>query len=169
MIASLVTIARTAVLALCIVAVGSLARAQQQPSANAIALAKEIITLKGAGELYDPLVGDIVDRAKQTFIKINPMLSKDINDVANKLRAEMSGRSAELFNESARLYAGKFSEQELKDILAFYKSPLGKKVTSEEPAILDASVTIVDAWQRKLGDEMMVKFRAEMKKKGHDL
>ena len=74
-----------------------------------------------------------------------------------------------MFNEVAKVYAARFTEQELKDVLAFYKTPAGKKVIAEEPRIIDASVDMVTAWQSRFGDEIMNKFRAEMKKKGHEL
>ena len=70
------------------------ASAQQQPSANASALAKEIITAKGAANLYDPVIPGVIERAKGNFIRINPMLLKDLNEVAAKLRAENNGRAA---------------------------------------------------------------------------
>jgi hypothetical protein len=166
---SLATVVRAALAALAIVAVAAPAQAQQPPSANAIALAKEIITAKGAANLYDPMVPGVIERAKQTFIQINPMLTRDLNEIAVRLRAEMSGRAAELFTESARLYAARFTEQELKDALAFYKSAVGKKVIALEPEILDASVDMMQAWQNKFAEELMIRYRAEMKKKGHDL
>src|SRR5262245_47968831 len=68
----------------------------QQPSANAIALAKEIITAKGGNTLYDPVVPQIIDRARSIFLQSNPTLGKDLNDVAAKLRAELTPRVAEL-------------------------------------------------------------------------
>ena len=37
-------------------------------------------------------------------------------------------RFVELTEEVARLYAANFTEQELKDILAFYKTTAGKKL-----------------------------------------
>ena len=42
-------------------------------------------------------------------------------------------------------------------------------VNLEEPAILNQSMGNVDTWAAKFAEEVMVKFRAEMKKKGHDL
>jgi hypothetical protein len=72
-------------------------------------------------------------------------------------------------NDAARFYAASFTEQELKEVLAFYRSPLGKKVISEEPDILEKSVKNIDSWGPKFVDEIMAKFRAEMKKKGHEL
>jgi hypothetical protein len=96
-------------------------------------------------------------------------LSKDLNEVAAKLKAEYAARFAEPLNEAAKAYAAKFTEQELKDILAFYKSPVGKKVVLEEPTIIEESLAGVNRWASTLLDEITGKFRVEMKKKGHDL
>jgi len=141
----------------------------QQPSANALALAKEIIVLKGGNSIYDPVVPQIVDRARTLFLQANPMLGKDLNEVANKLQGELTPRTAELLNDGARLYASRFTEQELKDVLAFYKSPVGRKVITQEPAILDQSASNVDDWANKLADEVISRFRAEMKRRGHEI
>ncbi len=113
--------------------------AAQQPSATAIATAKEVITAKGAGALYSPLVSGVIERTKTVLLQSNPMLGKDLNEVATKLHAEYASRSAEILTEVAKLYASRFTEQELKDTLAFYKSPLGRKLVAEEPIILDQS------------------------------
>jgi hypothetical protein len=145
------------------------ADAQQQPSASAIATAKEVITAKGAAALYGPLVSGVIERTKSVFLQTNPMLSKDLNEVAAKLHNEYGGRSAEIINEVAKLYASRFTEQELKDTLAFYKSPLGRKLIVEEPAILDQSMKNAQTWAENLSQEVIAKMRAEMKKRGHDI
>jgi uncharacterized protein len=155
-------------LALALIASIGSARAQQ-PSATALATAKELITVKGGGALYEPIVPGVIEQAKSVFLRTNPALSKDLNEVAGKLRTEYAAKSAELLNEAARLYAARFSEQELKDALAFYKTPLGRKMLNEEPAILDQSLKSAQTWANKLSDEVIRKMRAEMKKKGHDI
>src|SRR5499427_8229301 len=141
----------------------------QQPSASAIATAKEVITAKGAAGLYGPLVSGVIERTKSVFLQTNPMLGKDLNEVAAKLHNEYGGRSAEIVNEVAKLYASRFTEQELKDTLAFYKSPLGRKLIVEEPAILDQSMKSAQTWAENLSQEVIAKMRAEMKKRGHDI
>ena len=145
------------------------ADAQQQPSASAIATAKEVITAKGAAALYGPLVSGVIERTKSVFLQTNPMLSKDLSEVAAKLHNEYGGRSAEIVNEVAKLYASRFTEQELKDTLAFYKSPLGRKLIVEEPAILDQSMKNAQVWAENLSQEVIAKMRTEMKKRGHDI
>jgi hypothetical protein len=141
----------------------------QQPTANAVALAKEIIIVKGGNAIYEPVVPGVIDRARTLFLQSNPMLSKDLNEVAAKLQAELTPRTAELINDGARLYASKFTEQELKDVLAFYKSPVGRKVITQEPVILDQSAGNVDEWANKLADEVIAKFRAEMRRRGKEI
>jgi uncharacterized protein len=141
----------------------------QQPSATAVSTAKELLSIKGALSIYDPLINGIVEKAKLVFLRTNPMLGKDLNEVATKLRADYAPRVAEVVNETARLYAVRFSEQELKDALAFYKSPLGRKLLAEEPGIADQSMKSATTWAEKLSEEIVGKMRAEMKKRGHEI
>jgi hypothetical protein len=141
----------------------------QQPSATAMATAKELITVKGATSLYEPLVPGVIEQAKSVFLQGNPTLGKDLNEVAAKLRAEYASRSAEVVNDVAMLYASRFTEQELKDVLAFYKSPLGRKMMKEEPDILDQSMRNAQTWANRLSEEIFMKIRVEMKKRGHDI
>jgi uncharacterized protein len=157
--------------ALVAVAIGfaSPAPAQQPPSATAVTLAKEVIAAKGATNLYETVLPGVVEQAKNMFLQQNPMLGRDLNEVAGRLRTELRSRTAELSEEIARTYASRFSEQELRDVLAFYRTPLGKKVIEEEPKVLEESVKQAQAWAGRLSDEVLNKMRAEMKKKGHDL
>jgi uncharacterized protein len=85
------------------------------------------------------------------------------------LHADYATRSAELMNEVAKIYASRFTEQELKDALTFYKSPLGRKLVTEEPNILDQSMRTAQTWAEALSQEIIAKIRAEMKKRGHDI
>src|SRR3954469_24152392 len=128
---SLTAFVRATLAAIAILTVGIPAKAQQDPTAGALAMAREILVLKGAANLYEPMVLGVIERAKLVFLGYNPLLSKDLNDVAAKLRADMGNRAAELMAESSKLYAARFSEQELKETLAFYKSPLGRKLIAE--------------------------------------
>jgi hypothetical protein len=141
----------------------------QQPSPGALAAAKELVAVKGASAVYEPLVPGVIEQAKGVFLQANPMLSKDLNEVAAKLRAEYAPRSAEVVNDVAKIYATRFTEQELKDTLAFYKSPLGRKLLVEEPTILDQSMRNAQNWANRLSEEVIIKMRAEMKKRGHEI
>ena len=159
---------RVIVLTFVCVAFVGVARSQQ-PSPAAIATAKELIEIKGALNIFEALVPGVIEQTKNLFLQTNPSLSKDLNEVAAQLRAELAPRRAELTEQVALLYAQRFTEQELKSTLLFYKSPLGKKLAAEEPGFVDQSLRFAQDWANKLSEEVVGKMRVEMKKKGHDL
>ena len=142
------------------------ARAQTPAS---LAAAKELISLKGGVAMFDPLIPGVIESAKNAYLPTNPQLSKELNEVALQLRKEYDPKRAEILNEVSKIYAQRFTEQELKDLVAFYRTPLGKKMITEEPIALDQSLKAAQAWATKFSDEVLERFRAEMKKKGHNL
>lgn len=141
----------------------------QQPSSNAIAIANEILEIKGSMAIFEPLIPGVVEQSKTTLLQMNPNMFKDLNDVAGNLRKEYAPRMASLKSDIVKLYAERFTEQELKDTLAFYKSPLGKKLLTEEVGFVDRTMSTAQDWAVKLNEEVLARFRVEMKKKGHNL
>jgi hypothetical protein len=163
-----VPIARAIVLAFALAALAAPARAQQ-PSPGTLAAARELMEIKGVNQLVEPVVIGVVEQTKGTILQTNPGLSKDLDVVGAQLRTEYEARSSEITNEIVRLYAQRFTEQELKEASAFYKTPTGKKMLAEEPKILDESYARIRVWATKLQDEVTGRVRAELKKRGHNL
>lgn len=141
----------------------------QPPSAGAIAAARELVELKGGGQMFDPIIIGVIEQTKTALVQTNPQLSKDLNDVSNALRTEFAPRRNEIFNEAAKLYATRFTEAELKELVTFFKTPIGKKMVTQEPQVLDETFGYVQQWAPRVGEDVMNRFRAEMKKKGHNL
>jgi hypothetical protein len=141
----------------------------QQPSAAALATAKEFVTISGATLMFNPLVAGVVEQAKLLYLQQNPGLSKDLNEIVAKMRTDLNPRLDELTVEMARLYATRFTEAELKDLLAFYTSPTGKKLLVEQPQVAELSLKFAQDWANKLSDEVVGKMRDELKKRGHAL
>ncbi len=100
---------------------------------------------------------------------MNPNMFKDLTDVAATLRKEYAPRLTALRQDIVKLYAARFTEQELKEMLAFYKSPIGKKLLTEEPTFVERTMTAAQDWAIKLNEEALQRFRVEMSKRGHAL
>jgi uncharacterized protein len=160
-----------AVTALASACVGSLpAQAQQQPSPAAIAAAREVIQAKGVNGIVDPVVRGVIESVKNTFVPTNPNLTRELTDVAMMLHKELDAKSSgEVMDEIARSFATRFTEQELKDLLAFYKTPLGKKVLKEEPVAIEDGLRSAERWAQAYSETVMARMRSEMQKKGHPL
>lgn len=141
----------------------------QQPSAASMSTARELITITGATALFSPLIAGVVEQAKVLFLQQDPSLGKDLNEISGKIRTDLQPRFTELTEEVARLYATNFTEQELKEVLTFYKTPSGKKLLNEQPKIVDSSMKFAQDWANKLSDQVIAKMREELKKRGHAL
>src|SRR5262245_4695667 len=150
-------------------ALPSAAQQPAQPTPAALATAKELLQVKGATNMFDPLIPGVIESAKNALVPTNPQLFKELNEVAALLRTRFAARRNEIIDEIARLYAQRFTEAEMKEVIAFYKSPVGKKFVTEEPVVIDQGLARTQAWTNKLSDDVLTGFRAEMKKKGHDL
>ena len=141
----------------------------QQPTPAALASAKELVVLKGGMQMFEPVVVGVIEQTKAALLQTNPQLSKELNDVSAQLRNEYGPKANELVNEAAKQYATRFSDAELKELVTFFKSPVGKKMLEQEPQVLDATFTFVQQWGPRVAEDVMNRFRAEMKKKGHNL
>lgn len=139
----------------------------QQPSTAAMTTARDIVTITGSAALFDPLISGVIEQAKLLYLQQNPALAKDLNDIAAQLRKELAPRLSELKDEVAKNYATAFNEQELKDLLAFYKSPVGSKLLVEQSKIADSSMRFAQTWANTLSEQVVVRMRDELKKKGH--
>ena len=154
------------------------ATAQQQPqqlpalkpaSPGALAAAREILTMKNVRSIYASAVPTIVQRTKDTLLQSNLNYQKDLDEVAVIVAQKMAGRENEIGEGMANVYANEFTEQELKDLVVFYKSPLGQKLLSTEPKAIQMSMTYMNQWAQNFADQVSGEFRAEMRKRGKQM
>lgn len=141
----------------------------QKASPAALLIANQIVSATGAAGLFTPLIAGVVEQAKLLFLQQDPSLAGDLNVISDKMRKDLAPRMSELSGEVAKLYTERFTEAELKELLAFYSSPVGKKLVIEQPKIADGSLKFAQDWANKLSDQVVEQMRAELKKKGHAL
>jgi uncharacterized protein len=137
----------------------------KQASPAAIAAAREILTMKNAAAMYQSAVPNIVEQTKNALIQQNLNYQKDLTEVAPIVAKSLAGREKEIGEGMAQVYANEFSEQELKDLVTFYKSPLGQKLLSTEPRAIQFSMSYMNQWAMVFAGTVNEEFRAEMKKR----
>jgi hypothetical protein len=135
----------------------------------AIAAAKEILTMKNASAMYASAVPNIVEQTKNALLQSNLNYQKDLNEVAVIVAKNLAGREKEIGDGMAKVYANEFSEQELKDLVTFYKSPLGQKLLSTEPRAIQFSMAYMNQWAQLFAETVNAQFRAEMRKRGKEI
>ncbi len=148
-------------------ATGAALAQQSTPSAGQIQLGRDIVSASGATRSFDGIVPTILQQALGMFTQQNPDLQKDLTASIQSIAPEFEKRRVEIIDIVATVYAQRFTEAELKEILAFYRSTVGKKFVTELPAVLEQSFVKTQEWGGKLSEQVVNRLRAEMKKKGH--
>jgi uncharacterized protein len=138
-------------------------------SPTAIAAAKEILTMKNAAAMYANAVPNLVEQTKNVLMQSNLNYQKDLNEVAVIVAKNLAGREKEIGDGMAQVYANEFTEQELKDLVTFYKSTLGQKLLASEPRAIQFSMSYMNQWAQQFAETINGQFRAEMKKRGKDI
>jgi hypothetical protein len=138
-------------------------------SPAAVAAAKEILAMKSASQMYTNAVPNIVAQTKDALLQANLNYQKDLNEVAVIVAQNLAGREKEIGEGMAKVYAGEFTEQELKDLVTFYKSPLGQKLLSSEPKAIQLSMGYMNQWAKEFSEIVNAQFRAEMRKRGKEI
>jgi|SRR5476651_2430147 uncharacterized protein len=138
-------------------------------SPAALAAAKEILTMKNANAMYANAVPNIVDQTKNALMQTNLNYQKDLNEVAVIVAKSLAGKEQEIGDGMAKIYANEFTEQELKDLVTFYKTPLGQKLLSTEPRAIQFSMSYMNQWGQVFAQTVNEQFRVEMKKRGKEI
>ena len=141
----------------------------KQGSPAAIAAAKEILAMKNASAMYANAIPNLVDQTKNVLLQSNLNYQKDLNEVAVIVAQKLAGREKEIGDGMASIYANEFSEQELKDLVTFYKSPLGQKLLATEPRAIQFSMSYMNQWAQVFAETVNAEFRAEMRKRGKQI
>jgi hypothetical protein len=141
----------------------------KQASPAALAAAKEILTMKNASAMYANAVPNLVQQTKNVLLQSNLNYQKDLNEVAEIVAKNLAGREKEIGDGMAQVYANEFTEQELKDLVTFYKSTLGQKLLSSEPRAIQFSMSYMNQWAQQFAETINGQFRAEMKKRGKEI
>jgi len=138
------------------------------PSASHLAAARELASLTGVSSLFDAFLPQFGAQIRQTMVT-RPELTNDLNQVLEALKPELEQQKQPMVDLTARYYASVFTEAELKELIAMFKTPIGQKYLQSAPRILDALAIETQRWTSNVAEFLMTRVRAEMGKRGHQM
>ncbi len=141
----------------------------KQGTPACMAAAREILTMKNAAAMYANAVPNIVQQTKDQLLSTNLNYQKDLNEVAVIVAQTLAGKEKEIGEGMAQIYCNEFTEKELVDLVAFYKSPLGHKLLTSEPRAIQFSMSYMNGWAQNFAEIVNAQFRAEMRKRGKQI
>jgi uncharacterized protein len=141
---------------------------EPEVSASHLGLAREVMLSSGIARSFDSIIPTMADQIRKNAVT-RPDLAKDLDEVLKSLDPEMELQKQRLINIAAGIYAKRLTEAELKDIVTFFRSPAGKRYVETQPQVLDDMVGAMQDWTQEVSEYIMVRTRAEMGKRGHQL
>ena len=158
--------------ALALVLLAAPALAQTAPSTpptpGQIAAAKDLINLTGALTTVDEMLPAFGEQIKRQAVT-RPEMTKDLDDVLKSLQPDLEKLKAQIIDKAAADYAKYMNEQEMREVITFFKTPAGAKYIKVQPALIDDIVNDVAAWSEQVSEYVITRTRAEMAKRGHQM
>ncbi|MFA9188687.1 DUF2059 domain-containing protein [Flavobacterium magnesitis] len=128
-------------------------------SANAQSTSKsqkinQLLELTGSGKMATLMMDQMMESFKNSYSKVNEEFWEDFK---NEVKAE------DLEKMIIPIYDKHYTESDIDQLIAFYNSPIGKKMISTMPQVMQESMIVGQAWGKQIGEKVL----EQLKAKGH--
>jgi hypothetical protein len=132
---------------------------------------RKLIKISGNAESILKLSAIRYDNQMNLIIqRLRPDLSnKIVKKLRQELRAEIERDIQDqggLLDSIISIYDSHFTHQEINDWLLFYESPLGKKINSNMPSVMEESNLAYQRWNRNINPVLYEWLKGRLKKEG---
>jgi uncharacterized protein len=122
----------------------------------ALAKAKELLAVSDLVAMRDQMVYLVEAQIAALVLEANPGEEEKVDRaVADLIRPSLKRRMPEYLDLAAGIYADHFTRNELDQLLAFYKSPLGQKLKREQDKLVPAISEMARTWVNRVGNDVL--------------
>lgn len=111
---------------------------------------KNLMNLTGSGNLGVSVVNNMIDSFKKSLPNVE-------NAFWNEFKKEIIAE--DLVNLIIPIYDKHFTENEIDELIAFYNTPIGKKMISTLPTITQESMLAGQNWGKLIGEKVIKSLR----------
>ncbi len=139
--------------------------AAPQVSPEALALARKYIEITSISP-YASALALVASQISSQIVPQHPDQAKKIDDTIRAVITTYKGKDDQFLDTIARLYAVTFTQAELQQIVDFYSSPVGQKLTQQRPGLAASQQEALGILQQQLGTEVMGKVKTALLAEG---
>ena len=127
---------------------------------------EKLMELVGTRQILRDLFDQDIDAQISAMRRARPDVPDQFwQDFALEFKRQAS--PDELMQAILPIYDKHFTHQEIRQLIAFYQSPLGRKISTTLPEIQRESVDAGRAWGEQLGDRMHKELQQRLSEKGY--
>jgi hypothetical protein len=162
-------ISRIIILCLCLQIVASVSFCEEltQEKMNAV---KELMSITGSIQLAELLGNAVVQQMTNLLKKTNPQIDsralKILEEEVMTLMREETGEKGSFQQLIYPIYNKYLTLEEIRELIRFYKTPVGKRAISVLPKMMQESMQASQAWAQSLGPEIQRRVLTRFEKEG---
>ena len=100
-----------------------------------------------------------VQAMDQMMVQMKTLAPNAPEEFWTEFRASMN--PSELVDMMVPIYAKYFTHEDIVGLLAFYDTPVGKKLIASQPAIMQESMAAGAAWGQRVASEVMMRLQTQ--------
>ena len=158
-----------AALALTLAGFAALPATAQELSPEHLAVARQYVELTDNAGIYETALIETAVETMRTIVAQNPEIVEEVDTAITTTLDFYKGKKGDLLDQFARVYALNLSMEDLEEIVAFYESPVGRKLVAANSTLNESLQTVMGVFQTNLRTEFFAKVRAELREAGFDV
>lgn len=145
------------------------ARAEDQPSPEAMTLARELVVTVRLADQFKALLPAVLASLKPSLVQGRAEVARDYDAMVPVLTKGFEARLGELIDAVTQIYAKNFTTDEMRTLLAFYRTPTGTKLLDKTPSLTQQTMAAGQAFGRSVGSDLQQQMIEALRKKGHNI
>ena len=143
--------------------------AAQAPSPDALAVARSLISTMKLTDQYKALLPVVLLSIKPAVVQGRAEIERDYDAMAAQIADAYAPYYSSMVDSAASLYASNFTVDELREIDAFYRLPVGQKLLQKSLPITQQSMQIGQDASRKAAEDLRIRLTDLLRQKGHKM
>lgn len=141
----------------------------QEVAPEQLAMARKYVDLTDRGAVFETTVVEVGIDTMRQIVTQNPEILDQTNETIGDVIKEYNGRKGELLDQFARVYAMRFTMEELTEIVNFYESATGQKLAAANSEVNTDIRRILQVYTNNLRTEFFAKVRSGLRAKGVEI
>jgi uncharacterized protein len=139
------------------------------PPPDAIAAARELVTASRAADQLKTLLPLLMQQLKPAIVQGRADVAREYDTIMPHLIESMNARSEAFAEGVATVYARNFTADELRQLTAFYRGPVGQKFLERMPIIAQESLAMGQKFGQDIAGELRSRMIDELRKRGYSI
>jgi hypothetical protein len=146
-------------------AVGAQPQAAPTYDPAALAAARQLILVTRSDDMIRQILPIMVKNLSAAIAKENPAKTEIINKLMqDSFVPAFMAHLPEFQEQIAAIYATNLTADDMNQLIAFYKTPVGQKYLQAVPIVMQQTMVVAHVWGKQVGQEAMQKLVDELKK-----